>query len=78
MTVPTSLLLADILEDDYGLKKTFKVKHSTPHGVGFTVENEHKKGAISGKISAKYAYKPWGLNFDKVWTCWWPFSAPPH
>ncbi|CAM9516937.1 unnamed protein product [Chrysoparadoxa australica] len=57
----------NILSDDYSLKRTLKVKHTTaPHKVGFTVEDEYKKGAISGKWTVKWAHPASGFSLDKV------------
>jgi hypothetical protein len=56
----------DLLTDDYGLKRTLKVKHTTPQGVTFTVENEHKKGTVVGKITGKYVHKESGFALDKI------------
>jgi hypothetical protein len=56
----------DLLTDDYGLKRTLKVKHTTPQGVTFTVENEHKKGNVVGKITGKYVHKESGFALDKI------------
>ncbi|CAM9822931.1 unnamed protein product, partial [Choristocarpus tenellus] len=55
----------DIQEDDYSLKRTLKVKHTTPNGVGVTTKNEHKDGVV-GTIEAKYAHKPSGVSIDKL------------
>jgi hypothetical protein len=68
-TVLCDLLCAaatDLLTDDYGLKRTLKVKHTTPQGVTFTVENEHKKGTVVGKITGKYVHKESGFALDKI------------
>ncbi|KAG5180109.1 voltage dependent anion channel [Tribonema minus] len=56
----------DLLTDDFSLKRTVKVKHTTPHNVNFTIENEHKGSAVAGKVQLKYAHKPSGFALDKV------------
>ncbi|CAN0446242.1 unnamed protein product, partial [Discosporangium mesarthrocarpum] len=53
-----------IQEDDYSLKRTLKIKHSTPHGLSVTTKNEHKTGVV-GTLEAKYAHKPSGVTVDK-------------
>jgi hypothetical protein len=59
---------ADMLSDDYGSKKTMKIKHSAL-GATFTSTTESKKGSLLSKLSAKYAlkhFKPINVKIDKV------------
>eukprot|EP00611_Tribonema_gayanum_P006211 TRINITY_DN1549_c0_g1_i5.p1 TRINITY_DN1549_c0_g1~~TRINITY_DN1549_c0_g1_i5.p1 ORF type:complete len:308 (-),score=121.43 TRINITY_DN1549_c0_g1_i5:595-1419(-) len=59
--------VSDLLTDDYSLKNTLKLKHTTPHKVAFTAENEHKGASgVAGKLQLKYAHKPSGFSLDKV------------
>jgi hypothetical protein len=56
----------DLLNDDFSLKNTIKVKHSTPQAVNFTIENESKHSGVAGKVSVKYAHRPSGFSLDKL------------
>lgn len=58
-------LRADILSEDYSLKRTLKMKHTTPHGLTVTAKNEHKKG-VAGFLEAKYNHPKSGAGIDKA------------
>ncbi|EWM26391.1 voltage-dependent anion-selective channel [Nannochloropsis gaditana] len=59
-----------ILNDDYSLKRTLKVKHVTPDGVAVTTENEltgkDGKFDLKAKISGKYKHAATGFSVDKL------------
>ncbi|CAN0230079.1 unnamed protein product [Ectocarpus sp. 6 AP-2014] len=55
----------DILSDDYSLKRTLKMKHTTPHGVTVTAKSEHSKG-VNGALEAKFFHAKSGVSIDKA------------
>ncbi|CAM9908605.1 unnamed protein product, partial [Ectocarpus fasciculatus] len=55
----------DILSDDYSLKRTLKMKHTTPHGVTVTAKSEHNKG-VNGALEAKFFHAKSGVSIDKA------------
>lgn len=55
----------DILNDDYSLKRTLKMKHTTPHGLTVTSKSEHKKG-VAGALEAKFFHSKSGVMVDKA------------
>lgn len=59
--------VTDILTDDFGDKKTFKTKFTTPEvmGNGVGVTSEVGLSGYAGKLSGKWKHKC-GFSFDKV------------
>ena len=57
--------LADILFDDYSLKRTLKMKHTTPDGLAVTSKSEHNKGVSSG-LEAKFFHEKSGITIDRA------------
>eukprot|EP00903_Cladosiphon_okamuranus_P020227 g18566.t2 len=55
----------DILSDDYSLKRTLKMKHTTPHGLTVTSKSEHNKG-VNGALEAKFFHSKSGVSIDKA------------
>ncbi|CAM9936189.1 unnamed protein product, partial [Laminaria digitata] len=55
----------DILNDDYSLKRTLKMKHTTPAGLTVTSKSEHQKG-VNGALEAKFFHAKSGVMFDKA------------
>ncbi|CAM9242337.1 unnamed protein product, partial [Sphacelaria rigidula] len=64
-TRPSLVFSPYILNDDYSLKRSLKVKHTTPHGLSVTTKNEHKKG-VSAAIEAKYFAPQAQISIDKL------------
>lgn len=56
---------ADILNDDYSLKRTIKMKHTTPAGLTVTSKSEHQKG-VNGALEAKFFHAQSGVMVDKA------------
>ena len=57
----------DILNDDYNLKTTLKVKTKTANGVTFTTEGAMGSNkAILAKLSSSFTHKPTGVNISKL------------
>lgn len=59
------MVSTDILMDDYSLKRTLKMKHTTPHGLSVTSKSEHNKG-VAAALEAKYFHTPSGVMIDKA------------
>lgn len=57
--------MTGILTDDYNLKRTLKVKHTTPHKLTVTTKNEHQK-AVTGSIEAKFFHPSTEVSIDKL------------
>ncbi|KAG0125745.1 eukaryotic porin/Tom40 [Tuber indicum] len=62
----------DLLTRDFyhTASANLEVKSKAPNGVAFTVKgkNDHKVGAISGQIEAKYTDKSTGVTLTQAWT----------
>ena len=58
-------MIPDILNDDYSLKRTLKMKHVTPAGLVVTSKSEHQKG-VNGALEAKFFHAKPGVMFDKA------------
>lgn len=55
----------DILMDDYSLKRTLKMKHTTPEGLSVTSKTEHNK-EVGAALEAKFFHARSGIMLDKA------------